>query len=494
MNIKSQMLPDFEADTETHTILIIDDSPTNLGVLADYLEDYDFDILVAEDGESGLDKAQYALPDLILLDVMMPGMDGFEACRHLKKDERTKDIPVIFMTALAETEHKVKGFASGAVDYVTKPLHQEEVLARIHTHLKISDLTNNLQAANQELSKLNADKDKFMSIMAHDLKGPFLPLLGMSELLPRLIEVDAYDKVQEMSFGIHRAAQNVYNLLENLLQWSRLQMGRMDYKPEKVNLTEIISRNTQLLEEGAFYKKITLKSHLYRPIYVFVDEYMLDTTVRNLMSNALKFTPSGGHVTILTTLIENDHQSETNGVEQDFIELSVIDTGVGINEKDMKKLFRLDEHHTTMGTASEQGTGLGLIMCQEMIRQNGGDISVESKVGKGTTFKITIPLDQSVSAEMIDIISADAPDISSMHPALVQDDSLPKLVPPPLSYLEKLLDLATIGNMYALEEVAREIAALGTEYEPFARHFQELAKSFEDEEILLLLGRFILQQ
>ncbi|MDM8527725.1 hybrid sensor histidine kinase/response regulator [Anaerolineales bacterium HSG24] len=494
MNIKSPTLPDFEANTDTHTILIIDDSPTNLGVLADYLEDYDFDILVAEDGESGLDKAQYALPDLILLDVMMPGMDGFEACHHLKADEKTKDIPVIFMTALAETEHKVKGFASGAVDYVTKPLHQEEVLARIHTHLKISDLTNNLQAANQELSKLNADKDKFMSIMAHDLKGPFLPLLGMSELLPKLIEMDAYDKVQEMSFGIHRAAQNVYNLLENLLQWSRLQMGRMDYKPEKVNLTEIVVRNIRLLEESAFYKEIILESHLQRPIYVFVDEYMLDTTVRNLMSNALKFTPSGGRVTVLTHIIENSSPLKKDRATRNFIELSIVDTGIGISEEDIEKLFRLDTHHTTIGTANEQGTGLGLIMCQEMVKQNGGNISVESKVGKGTTFKITIPLDESVSAKMIEIISADTPDISSPLPMPPKKDPLPELVSPPLSYLEKLLDLATIGNMYALEEEARKIATLGVEYEPFALHFQELAKGFEDEEILLLLGRLILQQ
>jgi len=494
MRIKSHTLLDFEAKIETHAILIIDDSPTNLGVLADYLENYDFDILVAEDGESGLNKAQYALPDLILLDVMMPGIDGFETCRQLKADEKTKDIPIIFMTALAETEHKVKGFASGAVDYVTKPLHQEEVLARIHTHLKINDLTNRLQAANQELSKLNADKDKFMSIMAHDLKGPFLPLLGMSELLPRLIEADAYDKVQEMSFGIHRAAQNVYNLLENLLQWSRLQMGRIDYKPKKVDLTEIVTRNIQLLEETALYKGIVLESHLYRPIYVFVDEYMLDTTVRNLMSNALKFTPSGGSVIILAPLIEDSFQLETDSTTRNFIELSVVDTGVGIDEEDMKKLFRLDSHYTTLGTAREQGTGLGLIMCQEMVRKNGGNISVKSKVGKGTTFTITIPLDESVSPEMMNMMSADVPDVSTPPPTSLPKKPPPELVPPPLSYLEKLLDLATIGNMYALEEEAQKIAALGAEYEPFAHHFQGLAKGFEDEEILLLLGRFILHQ
>ncbi|MCI0396129.1 MAG: response regulator, partial [Chloroflexi bacterium] len=174
-----------QLDFHHYTILIVDDNPTNLGVVFDYLEQYGFTLLVAQSGESGLQKAEYARPDIILLDVMMPDLDGFETCRRLKSNDKTSDIPVIFMTALGDIESKLKGFEVGAVDYVTKPLHQAELLARIATHLRLRQLTHDLQQANDELQKLNANKDKFFSIVAHDLRGPFAPLLMRAQMLAR---------------------------------------------------------------------------------------------------------------------------------------------------------------------------------------------------------------------------------------------------------------------------------------------------------------------
>lgn len=378
-------------------VLIIDDNPTNLGVIADYLEDYGFTILVARDGESGLEKAQYAQPDIILLDVMMPGIDGFETCCRLKENDLTNNIPVIFMTALTEAEHKVKAFEAGAVDYVTKPLHQEEVLARVNTHLKIQELTDNLLTANQQLTQMNADKDKFLSIVAHDLKGPFLPLLGNAQLLAEMATQLDPNEVQQMSQTIHRSAERVMHLLENLLQWARLQMGRMPFHPNTLDLTHIIERNITLFREMATKKDIRLRNRLQQSLFVYADNYMLDTIIRNLISNALKFTPHDGIITINARVIQTEEgQTLPSQSTDSWVEITISDTGVGIKPDNLDKLFSIGVNFSTKGTDSEQGTGLGLIMCHEMIKRNGGQIWVESQLDKGSTFTFTLPMAEAI--------------------------------------------------------------------------------------------------
>lgn len=374
-----------ELQVSEQTILIVDDNPTNIGVLADYLEEHGFVILVARDGVSGLDKAAYARPDLILLDVMMPGVDGFEVCRRLKTDAATQNIPVIFMTALANVENKVKGFQVGAVDYVTKPLQQEEVLARVTTHLKIRSLTQQLQNANDVLTQLNADKDKFFSILAHDLRGPFLPLLGSAELLARRVDALGAEKIADMSQAIFDSAQRVLDLLENLLQWGRLQIGHAEYHPRQLRLDHLAQRTIELLQPNALSKEITLQNHLDQPLSLFADQHMLDFVLRNLIANAIKFTAAGGYIDI----IAQPHQ-------HDFVLVSVSDTGVGMSADAVDSLFRLDVHHTTLGTANETGTGLGLILCREMVRRNGGSIWIESAEGKGTTVYFTVPVSNEI--------------------------------------------------------------------------------------------------
>lgn len=377
------------SQSSEHTILIVDDNPTNLGVIAGYLEDFGFITLVARDGESGLAKAVYAQPDLILLDVMMPGINGFETCRRLKEDPETEHIPVIFMTALSQIEHKVRGFRVGAVDYVTKPINQEEVLARINTHLKIRTLTRDLQVANDTLTKINADKDKFFSIVAHDLKGPFLPLLGNAEILANMaLELDRQD-VQAMSQTIHRSAERVLDLLNNLLQWSRLQMGRMEYKPIELDIQQIAQRNLQLLGDNAKEKQITLINQITEPCFIWGDIYMVDTIFRNLISNAVKFTHQHGTVTVSAKIQPKSLLEKTKAT---MLELIVEDNGVGLDADHQAKIFTIGTHHTTLGTAQEKGTGLGLIMCREMVERNGGTIWVNSEAGQGSRFTFTLPL------------------------------------------------------------------------------------------------------
>ncbi len=389
-----------EMNYEDYTLLIVDDNATNLAVISDYLRQFGFQIMVARSGERALKRAKYAQPDLILLDVMMPGMDGFETCQRLKKIENIKDNPVIFMTALAGAEDKMKGFEVGGVDYVTKPFQQEEVLARVTTHLQIRGLTRKLQeqnvnlaetaealqTANAELTQTNASKDKLFAIISHDLRTPFQALLGNAELLSLMAENLSTADVQEMGQSIHQSAIVAFNLLDNLLQWSQLQRGTMPYEPVEVDLNILVEQSVKLLNDKAAQKKITLFNEVEPGTTVYIDENMIDTVIRNLISNALKFTPVKGEVRVLA-----------NGVDPRLVEVVISDTGIGIAPQDIDKLFRIDVYHSTTGTAKEIGTGLGLIICQEMVGKNEGQIWIESELGQGTQVKFTVPLNENQS-------------------------------------------------------------------------------------------------
>ncbi|WP_053005697.1 PAS-domain containing protein [Kiloniella spongiae] len=240
-------------------------------------------------------------------------------------------------------------------------------------------LAENLSEAHDKLARLNEQKDKFFSIIAHDLKGPFNALLGFSTLLSDRSETLTPEKTKEYGTLVHQSAEQVFKLLENLLEWSLLQMGRMKYEPGPVDLNKAIKINEILFTPAADKKKITL--HCKHTEYVVLADFnMIDTIIRNLINNAIKFTPIGGSVTIDT---------RCNG---DFVELEVMDTGVGISRDQASRLFRLDENTTKTGTDGEIGSGLGLHLCKDLIEHQGGKIHVISNRGKGATFRITIPV------------------------------------------------------------------------------------------------------
>ena len=233
-----------------------------------------------------------------------------------------------------------------------------------------------------ELKKLNDQKDKFFSIIAHDLKGPFTALLGYSSLLAD--KVDYFDKkgVVESAAAVHESAQRVFKLLENLLEWSRLQMGQLEFEPGPIDLKEIIDTNLGLFAPTAKEKAIRLTGKRRKPLNVFADAHMVDAVVRNLVNNAIKFTPERGHVTI---------SARRNGK---WAEVEVSDTGVGISAYRAARLFRLDEKTSTVGTGGETGTGLGLHLCKELVERQGGRIQVRSTEGEGSVFRFTLPLHQ----------------------------------------------------------------------------------------------------
>jgi len=373
--------------TAPPTILIVDDNPTNLNVLFEYLSAQGYRVLVAEDGESAIEQAKYGLPDLILLDVMMPGIDGFETCDKLKESPETREIPVIFMTAISETAFVLKGFAAGAVDYITKPLQREEVLVRVRNHISIRLLQRELQAeiavrqkAEEELRVINAGKDVFFSVLAHDLRNPIGGLLGLSEALVETLPPDTDATVKEMAIDIKHTSAQVGNLLFSLLSWAQMQLGKLEPEPEKIAIDKEVSFTLDLIGVAARAKRIEIVNEITEPIEIYCDLRMNDTVLRNLLGNAVKFTPPGGTIRLA---------AEKKGNE---LEITVADSGKGIPPERLAGLFRLGDSKSTYGTAGEKGTGLGLPLSREMVEKNGGRIWVESTVGEGSVFHFTVPL------------------------------------------------------------------------------------------------------
>jgi len=380
-------------------ILIVDDIPDNIQLLARRLARTDIELVFATNGSQALLTAQNYTIDLILLDVAMPIMDGFEVCRRLKQDPATAYIPIIFLTARVQPEDILKGFELGAVDYITKPVNQSELISRVNTHLELKRAQDTIRQqnialanTNLKLKELNSTKDKFFSIVAHDLKNPFHSLLGFSELLDFSFDELSTEEVHEMVTLIHESAQHAYSLLENLLEWSRSQAGRIEKKPENVNLKQVILETNSLLMGTAKKKNILLNDDVDESIFLFVDINMLKTIIRNLVFNSLKFTAEGGSVKVSAQVQSNQ------------VEITISDTGIGMTKEDIEKLFRIDVYHTTTGTGKEKGTALGLLICKEFVENCGGSIWAESEYGKGSDFKFTIPIavpdTDTISAEM----------------------------------------------------------------------------------------------
>ena len=243
---------------------------------------------------------------------------------------------------------------------------------------KRKEVEKALQKSEIKLRKLNAQKDKFFSIIAHDLRSPFNSILGLSDLLIGQIELKYYDGIDEYASLINQCSQQAMDLLMNLLDWARAQTGRMEFNPEYFELVDLIDDNKRFFEVIAQQKSIIIKTELPNTLIVFADKQMISTIFRNLISNAIKFTKQGGEVKISAEK------------KSDEILISVSDNGIGIEAKRLDKLFRIDESNSTYGTDNEKGTGLGLILCKEFVENHGGKIWVESDEAKGSEFYFTL--------------------------------------------------------------------------------------------------------
>ena len=360
-------------------ILLVDDNLQNLKVLGNMLQETGYHLLFAKNGIQALEAVKKRKPDLILLDIMMPDLDGFEVCRQLKQNVQTHDIPIIFLTARVEQEDIIKGLELGAVDYVTKPFNHKELISRVKTHLELKAAREELTLKIEELNQANATKEKLLSIISHDLVNLFNSLMNLSALLTEHEKLLSVEQKNKYLLMISQSSNQGYHLLRNLLDWLRNQMGTLKIIPTTVSLKPLVERNIEFLSSQAKNKNITLSSTINPEVIVLADQNMLDTVIRNLLANAIKFTSSNGEVKIFA-----QKQATT-------MEISVVDTGIGIKPEDLQQIFQ-SSHYTTIGTGNEKGTGIGLNLCKEFVEKNAGKIGVESEVGKGSRFYIQLPL------------------------------------------------------------------------------------------------------
>jgi signal transduction histidine kinase len=360
-------------------ILIVDDTAANLRVLGSLLRSEGWTVAAATSGEQALKLVDRRLPDLALLDVMMPEMDGFELCRRLRAATATRDLPILFITALTDEENIVRGFSEGAQDYIAKPFRQAELIARVRTHLALRDATRRAEQQAADLARLNADKDRFYSIIAHDLRSPLAGMLGLSEALAANLAEFTPAELAESTIEMAKSARNLYQLLENLLEWSQLQTGHMECRPERLDLQVVLTDLADLFSQSAQQKNIALQLQLL-PAEAWGDRRMIHAVFRNLLSNALKFTRSGGAVTL------------RSGMREGKVVGEISDTGEGIGPAQLEHLFSLGTKPVSKtGTAGERGTGLGLVLCRELIERAGGAIAARSVPGQGSVFTVALP-------------------------------------------------------------------------------------------------------
>ncbi len=363
-----------------YKILIVDDVVSNVLLLKILLTNEKFQVCTANNGKACIEVTKRDKPDLILLDVMMPEMNGFDTAVVLKQDPETKDIPIIFLTALNSPSDLVHGFQVGGNDFLTKPFNKEELLMRVMHQIQLVEAKRIIVRQNEELRRTINNRDKMYSVIAHDLRSPMASIRMVLNLAVNVVSRETVgDEIFELLDKANRESEETHDLLDNLLKWTKSQTGRLNVVYQDVELDDVVPGVVDIFRMIAEMKKIDLN---YVPaqekLVVHADNDMIKTVIRNFISNAIKFTPEGKSIEVYYER------------EGDFARISVCDHGVGIAADRVDSIFHKGE--TTYGTGGEEGSGLGLQLCQDFARKNGGDAYVESVEGEGSIFSFTIPL------------------------------------------------------------------------------------------------------
>lgn len=343
-------------------ILVVDDTPANLLLLVRMLTGRGYNARPVSSGKLALEAARSELPDLILLDVTMPQMNGYEVCSELKADTALKEIPVIFISALSETLDKVKAFGVGGVDYVTKPFHFDEVYARVETHLRL-----------RALQKL---RDDLTQMIVHDLRNPMAVISGVLEILQDPDAQELSPANQTRVAAARRSASNMLNLINSLLDVNKMGEGKMKLQLEPCDLVPLIRDVFAASQPWPGDRTVTLDAPEPSPI-VTADCGLIRRVFQNLLGNALKYTPAGGNVGFVVTLSRSE------------VRVAVTDTGPGIAPENHQRIF--EKFGQVDAGSSRVGTGLGLAFCKLAVEAHGGRIGVDSEVGKGSTFWLDLP-------------------------------------------------------------------------------------------------------
>ena len=370
-----------EINPSEYKILIVDDVMSNVLLLKVLLTNEKFAIATASNGRQALEQVEKENPDLVLLDVMMPDMSGFEVAQHLKSNPNTADIPIIFLTALNSTADIVKGFQVGANDFISKPFNKEELIIRVTHQISLVAAKRLILSKTEELQRTIAGRDKLYSVIAHDLRSP---MGSIKMVLNMLILNLPFEKIgaemYELLTMANQTTEDVFSLLDNLLKWTKSQIGKLNVVYQDVDLVEVTDGVIEIFSMVASLKKIRIREMKPERMMVNADIDMLKTVVRNLLSNAIKFSKENSEILV--------KMEEVNGMAV----VSVQDHGCGISEEGQKKLLHTDTHFSTFGTNNEEGSGLGLLLCKDFVVKNGGKLWFTSKEGEGSIFSFSIPV------------------------------------------------------------------------------------------------------
>ncbi len=338
-------------------ILIVDDTSKNIQVLANVLKQNNYQISAAKNGYQAIDIVRETSPDLILLDIMMPEMDGFETCQRLKKDSKACDIPIIFLTAKNEGDDVIKGFELGAVDYITKPFNSAELLMRVKTHL-------DLRLSKEIIQRQSNERKELLHVVCHDLVNPMAYVIGVLDLADNEKDLSIF---KEMKDHMRSAMTNGINMIGMVREIRALEEGKLHFDLEHINLKQTLDESTHMFNHKLSQKALELVIRVDENLYVYAERVsFVNSVLNNIITNAIKFSYPNGKVVI------------DGKLNSDKAVISIKDSGMGIPEGLLKDLFNINKPTSRPGTDGEQGTGFGMPLVKKFVMAYGGEINVSS--------------------------------------------------------------------------------------------------------------------
>lgn len=440
-----------QASDERYSILVVDDMATNRMLVRTVLNNYKYKILEARDGEEALQLLNDHIVDVVLLDVNMPGMNGFEVCKRIRQAEQMKLLPVIMLTSEEDTDSIVNGINSGATDYLTKPFHPSELMARLAAAAERSRLSAELMIARRAAESANQSKSSFLATMSHEIRTPMNVIIGLSHLCLQT----KLDKTQSNYLGkINHAAKSLLDIINDVLDFSRIEAGKLELTKEDFDIRACLARVDSLMGYLARDKGLSFKIDVSDevPSFLHGDTVRLGQILINLASNAVKFTEKGSvTITIVVSALQHD------SVELQF---SVRDTGIGLSLQQIDRLFESYNQADNFTYRKYGGSGLGLVISQQLVELMQGRIWVESELGHGSIFHFTVCLGRGNQIEE-DIVQQDELEAAQermrdAHILIVEDNPFNQLVTQDLLGLVGAVTVIVSNGQEALERLATE--------------------------------------
>lgn len=355
-------------------VFIIDDVDYNLILLEQIFLSCDYDVKTCSSSKSSLKILENFVPDIFLIDVMMPEMNGFDLCIEIKKNQNLKKIPILFISAISEMNAKLEGLRVGAVDYILKPFENEEVIERVNIHLKIYFLEKENERIIESLNQTNKEKDRLMSIISHDMKSPITSIMLYSEIMKSSEKELEKEKLNKYSNSIYESCRKILDMIKELNEVSKISANISDSVYTKFNLFQFVKRMFELVEPQLQKKNIEFNLEFINPdLEVNLDERKLNHVLSNLISNSIKFTNENGKIKIRQEVLEGK-----------ILSIMISDDGIGISKDLIPNLFDKFSKSQRVGTSGEEGSGLGMFITKDFVESLGGKILVKSEINLGT--------------------------------------------------------------------------------------------------------------